>query len=106
MRVDVAVAEGEFVTRREFEGTTKYISEKLDRIESKADSIHDELLDEIKGTREELKNEFNKRFDTLESRLDKLEGRFDALEGRFDALEGRFDKVDAALQQLLARDGR
>ena len=74
----MAVAEGEFVTRREFEGTTKYISEKLDRIESKADSIHDELLDEIKGTREELKNEFNKRFDTLESRLDKLEGRFDS----------------------------
>ena len=71
----MAVAEGEFVTRREFEGTTKYISEKLDRIESKADSIHDELLDEIKGTREELKNEFNKRFDTLESRLDRAGSR-------------------------------
>ena len=95
----MAVAEGEFVTRREFEGTTKYINEKLARIESKADSIHDELLDEIKGTREELKNELNKRFDVLE-------GRFDVLEGRFDALEGRFDKVEAALQQLLERDGR
>ena len=88
----MAVAEGEFVTRREFEGTTKYIIEKLARIESKADSIHDELLDEIKGTREELKNELNKRFDVLEGRFDVLGGpirrpwRADSMPWRADSM--------------------
>ncbi|AYE36706.1 hypothetical protein DB313_04540 [Borrelia turcica IST7] len=74
----------------------------IEKLDTKIDSVRNELLVEIKGVRSELKGDIEKLDTKIDSVRSELKGDIEKLDGKIDKLDTKIDSVRNELKSELS----